>query len=171
VSGALELGRPLNDAIGLALQRNARAMLEPAPGLAAGIPAMRALAAGFHEWSDIDDWSWAARFGYQVVIKRGAGGKFFRSLYADFLREAAVSVPELGEALPAARMDAIADRWCELAAVLKDQSEREVCEPELFQRAGRIAGDLADVEEAFFSDALRVAERLDSGAAAQPAAG
>ena len=171
VSGALVLGRPLDAAIALALQRNARGMLEPGPGMPAGIPAMRALAAEFHEWADIDDWSWAARFGYQVVIKRGAGGHFFRSLYADFLREAAASVPALTDALPASRMDAIATRWCDLAAVLKDQSEREECDPDLFVQAGRIAGDLAHAEEDFFSDALRLSERLVCGDAAQPRVG
>ena len=100
--------------------------------------------------------SWAARFGYQVVIKRGAGGSFFRSLYADFLREAAPLAPELAEAAPAEEMDSIAARSRDLAALLKEQSEREDCEPELFAGAGRIAGELADAEERFFQDALRV---------------
>jgi hypothetical protein len=158
LSGKMELRQPLAAAVRAALARNAKEMLEPTAEVPAGIPAMRALAAEFPEWSDIGDWSWAARFGYQVVIKRGAGGHFFRSLYADFLRESATLVPEIAAELPAGRMHEIAARWCDLAAVLKDQSERDECEPDLFARAGRIAADLADAEERFFGDALRLAE-------------
>ncbi len=148
--GPLKLGRPLEEAARLALERNARAMLAPEPGLPAGIPAMRALAEDLPRWSEADDWSWAARFGYQVVVKRGAGGSFFRSLYAEFLREA----PGLPEAAHALRMDEIAAGWRDLAAVLKRQSERKTCDPELFREAGRMAGNLADSEERFFEGAL-----------------
>jgi hypothetical protein len=159
--GEAKLGGSLDEAIITALGKNARDMLEP-PELPvpAGIPALRQLAREFPDWAGSEDWSWAARFGYQVVIKRGAGGSFFRSLYADFLREAGVRIRSVAEALPAARMDAIAARWRELAAVLKDQSERDDCDPALFLAAGRIAAELADDEEAFFDDALRLAETL-----------
>lgn len=152
--GRLTLGRPLEEAIRIAVVRNARAMLEPDDSLPAGIPAMRAVASELADWSQLADWSWAARFGYQVVIKRGAGGSFFRSLFADFLRESAPLVPELAAAAPAADMDAIAARWRELAAVLKDQSERKDCDPALFVRAGEQATRLADDEERFFSRVL-----------------
>jgi len=158
LEGEMKLGRPLDEAIRLALPRTALGMLEPDGELPTGIPALRRLADRFADWADIADWSWAARFGYQVVIKRGAGGSFFRSLYADFLREAAPLAPELARAAPAEGMDAIASRWRDLAALLKQQSERDDCDPELFAGAGRIAGELADAEERFFSDALRVFE-------------
>ena len=131
------------------------AMLEPDSELPAGIPALRSLARDLPGWTNASDWSWASRFGYQVIIKRGAGGSFFRSLYADFLRESARHVPEVAEALPADRMDAIAALWRDLAAPLKEQSEREQCEPVLFARAARIAEELGDAEERFFVDALR----------------
>ena len=156
--GAAGLGRPIEEAIRIAIRCNAREMLEPDGDLPAGIPALRALAADFASWTEAADWSWAARFGYQVVIKRGTGGSFFRSLYADFLRESAVRVPEVARALPPERMEAIASRWRDLAAVLKEQSEREDCDPSLFQQAGVIDAELADVEERFFADALRVTE-------------
>lgn len=148
------LGRPLDEAIALAVRRNAEQMLEPVSELPAGIPAMRALAEELPGWSEIEDWSWAARFGYQVVVKRGAGGSFFRSLYADFLREAADVLPKLAEARLPERMDGIAAQWRSLAAPLKEQSERESCDPALFERTARLAGELADAEEAFFRDAL-----------------
>ena len=115
---------------------------------------MRRLAEEFPSWGDAEDWSWAARFGYQVVVKRGAAGTFFRSLLSDFLRESASIVPGLAQAAPAEAMAAIAARWCDLAAILKEQSERADCDPELFVQAGHTASDLADREERFFSEAL-----------------
>jgi hypothetical protein len=134
-------------------------MLAPATNdYPAGIPAMRSLAADLPSWSEAEDWSWAARFGYQVVIKRGAGGSFFRSLYSDFLRESAPLLPKLGEARLAERMDEIAARWRELAAILKRQSERESCDPALFASAAEVAARLADDEEGFFQDALSLAK-------------
>jgi hypothetical protein len=154
--GAAVLGHPIEEAIRIALGRNARAMLDPREEHPTGIPAMRQLAAEFTSWSDLEDWSWAARFGYQVVIKRGAGGSFFRTLYADFLREAASRIPEIRKTLPAERMEAIASRWCDLAALLKEQSECETCDPALFEKAGDVAAELADAEERFFTDALAV---------------
>ncbi len=156
--GDLKPGRPLREAICVALRRNARAMLEPEGELPAGLPAMRTLARGFPGWAAAEDWSWAARFGYQVVVKRGSGGSCFRSLYADFLREAAALFPGLRAGGFAGRMDGIARRWRELAAVLKQQSEREVCAPELFARAGVLTGELADAEEAVFRDLLALEE-------------
>jgi len=51
-------------------------------------------------------------------------------------------------------MDAIAAHWRDLAGVLKEQSERETCDPRLFIDAGHVAGGLADEEERFFRDAL-----------------
>ena len=162
--GEPKLGLSLDEAIRTALRRTACGMLEPDEDLPAGIPALRALASDFADWANAEDWSWAARFGYQVVVKRGAGGSFFRSLYRDFLRESAPLVPEIARALPAERMDAIAARWRDLAAVLKQQSENDACDPDLFRQAGRIAGELADAEERFFTDALLQGEELDTPA-------
>jgi hypothetical protein len=150
----VKLGRPLAEAIVVALERNARAMLDPQTELPAGIPAMRALANDLPNWADAEDWSWAARFGYQIIEKRGAAGTFFRSLTADFLRESAEIVPAIGAAGLAARMDAIAAQWVALAAPLKEQSERATCDPTLFAHAAKLAGDLADTEARFFEDAL-----------------
>jgi hypothetical protein len=151
----VRFGRPLDETIRIALRRNANEMLAPTPSeMPSGIPAMRELAREFPSWSGADDWSWAARFGYQVVVKRGAAGTFFRSLMSDFLREAADLLPELADSDLAARMDGIAQRWCDLAAMLKDQSERPECEPKLFEQAAALTRELADREEAFYRDAL-----------------
>ncbi len=147
--GDISPGRPLAEAIRIAIRRNADWMLARSDNRTTGIDAMRDLAADFPRWQTLEDWSWAARFGYQVVIKRGAGGSFFRSLYADFLDEAAQTVPALSAAGP--QMATIAARWRELAAVLKEQSERESCDPELFRAAGGLMTALADEEGAFFA--------------------
>jgi hypothetical protein len=154
--GPMKLGRPLEAAIRIALEKTAAWMLEPAdPQYPTGIPAMRALAEDFPHWADAKDWSWAARFGYQVVEKRGAAGTFFRSLYADFLRESAEQIPALGREGLAERMDDIAKHWLDLAAVLKQQSDIDVCDPALFAEAGRLTQGLADLEEAFQRDVRR----------------
>ena len=42
----------------------------------------------------------------------------------------------------------------QVADLLKEQSERESCDPALFAAAGRVAGELADAEESFFRSAL-----------------
>ena len=120
---------------------------------------MRALANDFPDWQNLDDWSWASRFGYQVVIKRGAGGSFFRSLYAEFLAEAAERVPAIGRSGLAKRMDAIAADWRGLAGILKEQSERETCSPALFEQAGKAMAALAEEETSFFSDQRDLVER------------
>jgi hypothetical protein len=152
-SGA-RLARPLADAVRAALERSAREMLdEPAlafPGVS-GVAGMRALAADFPSWSEARDWSWSARFGYQIIVKRGAAGSFFRSLQADFAREAAQALPALAPL--AARMDEIAQRWRALAAPLEAQSERKTCDPGLFAEAARQLAELAELEAAWYRDA------------------
>ena len=155
--GAMRLGRPLVEAIRIAMRRNAEWMLLRSPEALTGIAAMRKLSADLPGWAELEDWSWASRFGYQVVIKRGAGGSFFRSLYADFLEEAAARVPEINAMGLPKRMQDIAAGWRDLASVLKDQSERNSCDPALFTRAGGLTAVLADREEAFFEQQLSLA--------------
>ena len=160
--GPVKLGRPLPEVIRTALARNARWMLEPGdeamPQAVSGLPAMRQLAEDLPKWQDLADWSWAARFGFQIIIKRGSGGLFFRSLYRDFLAEAGQVVPALGDQCLAETTDGIARDWGEVAALLKDQSERETCSPRLFGQAGRRVADLAEREEVLFGDLARIAD-------------
>jgi hypothetical protein len=155
--GEVKLGRSLVDAIRLALGRNATWMLMPSPEGLTGTDGMRRLAADFGSWQSIADWSWAARFGYQVIIKRGSGGSFFRSLYADFLAEAAERVPAIAAAGLPGKMSAIAARWRELAGVLEEQSEGEFCRPELFSSARAVMLEIAEAEESFFREARDLA--------------
>ena len=45
--------------------------------------------------SEIEDWQWCARFGYQVIERRGTGGGNFRLMYSRFLAEAGREEAEL----------------------------------------------------------------------------
>ena len=166
-TGEVKLGRPLIDAIRFALRLNGRGLLTRADETVVGTGGMRALAADFSDWQHLDDWSWAARFGYQVIVQRGAGGSFFRSLYADFLAEAAGIVPAIGSAGLPQRMAGIAGRWRDLAALLKEQSERARCAPELFARAGVMMGELAEEEESFFRELRPLVSNDDAWDAAR----
>jgi hypothetical protein len=161
--GRVALSRPLPDAIRRAIRHNVALMRAEedgaVPGAFAGIAGMRRLAADFASWSDIDDWSWAARFGYQVIVKRGSGGHFFRSLYTDFLRESADAVPALAESGLAERMQSAADRWIDFSSLLEEQSVRETCDRALFEQAGEALAQLADLEESIFDALHALCER------------
>ncbi|MCP4005073.1 MAG: BtrH N-terminal domain-containing protein [bacterium] len=160
--GDVKLGVSIDEAILAAMRRNANGMLTEtdsnASGVRMGVDGIRTVADDLPDWHELEDWSWASRFGYQIVIKRGAGGSFFRSLYASFLEEAAEYVPDIATARLPQIMTAIAARWRDLATLLKEQSERESCEPALFTRAGEIAAELADAEHAFFTSLREVAD-------------
>ena len=79
----------LLEVVPAAIKQAAQAMLEPEWGEFAGIPAVRRLAAEAQRWPhDAEDWKWCARFGYQVIERRGTGGGNFRLMYSRFLEEA-----------------------------------------------------------------------------------
>lgn len=143
--------RPLSEAIPLALARNAREILAPAPGELEGVSGMRRLAEEIPLWPGTQpNWTFAARFGYQVIEKRGTGGGFFRRLYASYLEEAAALCPSLsGKGLPA-RMSGLADGWTAIAGTLKEISETR--DGEAFQSVAEMLLRQADAEEAFWRD-------------------
>jgi hypothetical protein len=156
------MGRSLPEAIRISIRKNATWMLEAEGGeiplSICGLAGMRQLASDLPEWKALPDWSWAARFGYQIIVKRGAGGLFFRSIYRDFLAEAASLIPGLrGEGL-VEKIELIGREWGDAAAVLKEQSEREVCAPGLFREAGKMISQLARREEELFLQLARIAE-------------
>ena len=101
-----------------AIERAASAMLEPEiPGFS-GLDAVRRLSEEAGSWpEEAEDWQWCARFGYQVIERRGTGGGAFRPMYARFLEEAGRAEAPL--AAEAGR------RWSELAGAFHDASEVE----------------------------------------------
>ena len=116
--------RPLPEAVPLALGKNAKEMLSPPRGSVEGVSGIRRVAGEIARWPGMtEDWSFAARFGYQIIEKRGTGGGLFRRLYARYLGEAAVHYPPVEEAGLAGKMLPIADGWTEIAAGLKGISE------------------------------------------------
>jgi len=90
-----------------------------------GMAALSRWRADLARWPDLPDWSWAARFTYQIIEKRGTGGGAFRSLYADFLAEAAAWLPAISDLHLEPRMREVASLWTDVANALKRVSESE----------------------------------------------
>ena len=58
-----------------AIERATKAMVASEFGEFSGLGAVDRLAAEAGSWPEVaDDWQWCARFGYQVIEKRGTGG-------------------------------------------------------------------------------------------------
>lgn len=143
--------RPLPEAIPLALGKNAREMLGPPSGSLSGVSGIRRMAGEVERWPTLtEDWTFAARFGYQVIEKRGTGGGFFRRMYASYLDEASFHVPSLAEAGLAEKMAAVADGWTEIAGALKEISEKK--DPAELGRVSDLLLRQADREEAFWRE-------------------
>jgi len=130
----------LREAVPAAIEAGARAMLEPEfPGFS-GLDAVRRLADEAGSWPEVaEDWQWCARFGYQVIERRGTGGGAFRPMYSRFLEEAgraeAPLAAEAGEA------------WTELAETFRVASERDDPDPALWARIDTVANRVATAEE------------------------
>jgi hypothetical protein len=139
VSAALDPGQ-LRGAISAAIERAAKAMLASEFGEFAGLGAVRRLGDEAGAWPEIaEDWRWCARFGYQVIERRGTGGGAFRLMYSRFLEEA--GRPQASLALQAA------ERWTDLAGAFHAASEREDPEPALWREIGSAAQQVATAEE------------------------
>ena len=118
VPAGAELFDPREAAPG-AIARAARQMLEPTMAPIEGMPGLTSFAEEVGHWPDVvADWQWCARFGYQVIERRGTGGGNFRLMYSRFLAEAGYE----GEAALATEASA---RWTDLASALQRASESE----------------------------------------------
>ena len=138
-SGAASPER-LREAIPAAIERAAKGMLEAEFGEFSGIGAVRRLAEEAGSWPEVaEDWQWCARFGYQVIERRGTGGGAFRLMYSRFLEEA--ERPEASLAREAA------ERWTDLATALHAASERDDPDPALWRKVGVAAKDVAGAED------------------------
>jgi hypothetical protein len=134
-----ELGDPAA-AAARAIERNAVQMIDPPLGEFEGLPALRRFAAEVGEWpAQLDDWQWCARFGYQVIERRGTGGGNFRLMYSRFLEE--VGREEASLAAEAAA------HWTALAEALHAASEAERPEPAIWSRVGAEAAAALAAEE------------------------
>jgi hypothetical protein len=139
----LDAGR-LREAAPAAIERAAAAMVEPEfPGFS-GLGAVRRLAEEVGSWPEAaEDWRWCARFGYQVIERRGTGGGAFRLMYSRFLEE--VGRPEAGLAATAAAA------WTAFAEALRVASEREEPEAADWRASGEAARRVAEAEDRLWS--------------------
>jgi hypothetical protein len=135
--------RPLADAIPRAIRLTAHRMLEDLSGFG-GQTALEKFADRVSGYQTRADANWIARFGYQVIEKRGTGGGMFRKLYAEFLREAQEHI-EIDREI-SAEMSDIASHWSQLAAALRRASEGE---KDAWDASGDIAKTLAKKERSF----------------------
>jgi hypothetical protein len=136
-------GASLGDLAGAApraIERAVRGMLEPELDEFQGLAALRRFTAEVGDWPDAaEDWQWCARFGYQVIERRGTGGGNFRGMYARFLAEAGYDEAALaGEA---------AERWSALAAAFLAASEAVAPNADLWSAVGEEASRVLDAEE------------------------
>ncbi|HEU5360559.1 MAG TPA: BtrH N-terminal domain-containing protein [Candidatus Deferrimicrobiaceae bacterium] len=148
--------RPLPEAVPLALAKNARAMLSPPGNVADGVSGIRRMAGEIRRWPEMTgEWAFAARFGYQIIEKRGTGGGLFRRIYARYLDEAASHHPPLAGARLAEKMVPVAEGWTKIAGRLKEISEEK--NPGSFSRLSDPLLRQADMEQAFWEEAASVA--------------
>jgi len=137
----------LREAIPAAIGRAARAMVEPEFRDFSGLDAVERLAAEAGSWPEVaEDWQWCARFGYQVIERRGTGGGAFRLMYSRFLAEA--GRPEATLAAEAAA------RWTALADAFRAASERDEPEPALWRQIDDDARRVAEAEERLWTALL-----------------
>lgn len=129
----------LRAAIPAAIERAVKAMVEPEFRQFSGLDAVDRLAAEAGSWPEVaEDWQWCARFGYQVIERRGTGGGAFRLMYSRFLEEA--GYPEAPLAAEAAAC------WTELAEAFRSASERDEPEPALWGEIDGAAHRVAAAE-------------------------
>jgi hypothetical protein len=130
----------LREAVPAAIERAARAMVEPEFRGFSGLDAVRRLAEEAGSWPEVaEDWQWCARFGYQVIERRGTGGGAFRLMYARFLEE--VGRPEASLAADAAAA------WTHLANAFHTASESGEPDPSLWSQIDSAANRVATAEE------------------------
>jgi len=140
-------GSELGDLRGVAPQAIAACanrMHEPPMGEFEGLPAMRRFADEVGSWPEVaEDWQWCARYGYQVIERRGTGGGNFRAMYSRFLAEVGRPESELAA-------DASA-RWTALADALREASEAGDADAGLWSAVGAAATPVLAAEERLWS--------------------
>jgi hypothetical protein len=129
----------LREAIPAAIERATKAMVESEFGEFSGLGAVDRLAEEAGSWPEVaEDWQWCARFGHQVIERRGTGGGAFRLMYSRFLEQA--GRPEAPLAAEAAA------RWTDLATAFHAASERDDPDPDLWRNIDAAARKVAEAE-------------------------
>ncbi len=149
---AVRVAAPIDEAVPRALSECAQRIVGDETGLF-GIAAMRRMIKSMPDWGQAEDWQWCARFGYQVIEKRGTGGGAFRNKYAEFLQEAAEYDSRIEKFNLPERMADIAASWTAFSEMLHQISNNE--KPSGFDEAAKFFEKLTDIEESFFSDVLK----------------
>jgi hypothetical protein len=155
-----EVGRSLEAAARLAIERCAAAMLAQNPNLlgslgssgaavTTGIEGIRAFADDLPSWAVREDAAWLASFNARCIEKFGNGGGNFRRLYAGFLDWVRKLDPGLAPAETPALATRAADGWTALSETLA-AAAREGADPALFGRAAEEARFVSDIEERLF---------------------
>ena len=120
-------------------------MVEPEFRGFSGLDAVRRLAAEAGSWPEVaEDWQWCARFGYQVIERRGTGGGNFRLMYSRFLEE-------VGHEEGASRAAHAAANWTALASAFREASEQDKPEPKTWGQIGGLSKKVLVSEEALWS--------------------
>lgn len=148
--------KPLEEIIPEAIRANATKMLDGTKGGRgeSGVRMIKLWSEDLPRWKEASDWKWCARFGYQVIKKRGVGGAGFRWIYRDFLKEAEELIPGLGTLKLAAKMDRIGHKWSDAAMILKEISEKEHPDDELLRKASEAAYELWELESDFYTTVI-----------------
>jgi len=119
----MTLKRTLPEAIAIAIKENGQRLLgHPEDGLAS----LKAWKSDLEAWCQHENWQWILRFAYQVIEKRGTGGGGFRKMYAEFLKQAEVLLPQVKKHNLVELMQHAAHAWTLYAFALKQQSEKEL---------------------------------------------
>lgn len=153
--------KPIEELIPLAISENARKMLDGVSGGRgeSGVFLIRKWTEDLLNWHKVEDWKWCARFGYQVIKKRGVGGAGFRWIYRDFLKEAEEMLPKLKELNLSGDMDSIGGKWSSIAELLKEISIKDEPDRDLLRKASDNVFDIWDAETEFYKKALKELER------------
>lgn len=148
--------RPLEEVIPESIRSNALKMLRGTKGGRgeSGVKMIKLWSDDLPSWEEAPDWKWCARFGYQVIEKRGVGGAGFRWIYRDFLKEGEDMIPSLITLGLSRKMDLIGKRWSDVAMVLKTISERELPDRKLLRNASKMADELWELESDFYKMVL-----------------
>jgi hypothetical protein len=167
-----EVDHSLEEAYAHALAVNSRRMLDgdpatteglrtvtgdPSAVAATGIEGLAAFLRDLPGWRERDDRKSLARYASDCIEKFGTGGGNFRTMYAEFLREARATVPDLVPEDAPERAARAAGSWTELAGYLAELAE--VAGEEVTRYAVDALSRIVDEERRLFE---AIAERAQA---------